>query len=126
MGQPIHRGKYPSDWKAIAARVKDECNATCIRCGHVHDVPSGHVFTVHHFDGDKSNCEWWNLLGLCQRCHLSVQARVNPDQPYMFEHSEWLKPYVAGFYARKYLGVTLLPEEVNERLDELLALERVV
>lgn len=126
MPQPLHRGTYPDDWPDIAARIKAECNAKCIRCRHVHDVPSGHVFTVHHFDGDKSNCAWWNLLGLCQRCHLSVQARVNPDQPWMFEHSAWLKPYVAGFYAHKYLGLSLTRDEVNARLEELLALERLV
>lgn len=125
MSQPLHRGVYPPDWPEIAARVKAECNATCIRCRHVHDVPSGHVFTVHHFDGDKGNVQWWNLLGLCQRCHLSVQARVNPDQPWLFEHSEWLKPYVAGFYAWKYLGKDLTRFEVALAQDELLALERV-
>jgi 5-methylcytosine-specific restriction endonuclease McrA len=125
MTQPLHRGTYPAEWPAIAAAIKTECNATCIRCGHVHNVESGHVFTVHHFDGNKSNCEWWNLLGLCQRCHLSVQARVNPDQPYIFEHSDWLKPYVAGFYAHKYLGQFVTREEVAARLPELLALERL-
>ena len=46
-------------------------------------------------------------------------------QPYIFEHSEWFKPYVAGFYAWKYLGVDLSRDEVLSRLDELLDLERV-
>jgi len=95
-------------------------------------VSAGHLIfaqwrvgTVHHFDGKKNNCVWWNLLPLCQRCHLTVQARVNPEQPYMFEHSEWLKPYVAGFYAKKYLGLDLSREQVMARLDELLSLERI-
>ncbi len=83
------------------------------------------ILTVHHFDGDKANCEWWNLLALCQRCHLTIQSRVNPQQPYMFEHSEWLKPFVAGFYAHKYEGKNLTREAVMLRLDELLALERI-
>lgn len=122
----MFRGEYPPDWKRTARRVKAECDGKCIRCGHPDDLASGHVFTVHHFDGDKSNGAWWNLLGLCQRCHLSFQSRVNPDQPYMFEHSEWLRPYVAGFYAAKYLSQQLTREEVAERMGELLALERVV
>lgn len=83
------------------------------------------ILTVHHFNGIKSDCEWFNLLSLCQRCHLIIQGRVNPDTPWFLEHSEWLKPYVAGFYARKYLGETLTREQVMERLDELLALERI-
>lgn len=84
------------------------------------------ILTVHHFDGNKSNCAWWNLLALCQRCHLQIQTRVNPHQPYMFEHSEWLKPYVAGFYAFKYKGLTLFRDDVKgEVMESLLALERL-
>lgn len=124
MSQPVHRGEYPPDWPAISAAVKRRAGGRCIRCNHVHDVAAGYMLTVHHFDGDKANVRWWNLLALCQRCHLSIQARVNPDQPYMFEHSEWLKPYVAGFYAWKYLQLDLTRSSVMNRLDQLLALER--
>jgi len=46
-------------------------------------------------------------------------------QGYMFEHDDWFKPYAAGYYARKYLGEDLSREEVESRLEELLALERV-
>ncbi|GAH88897.1 unnamed protein product, partial [marine sediment metagenome] len=28
------------------------------------------MLTVHHLDGNKANCEDWNLAALCQRCHL--------------------------------------------------------
>lgn len=83
------------------------------------------IGTVHHFDGNKANCVWWNLLALCQRCHLKTQARVDPQVPYILEHSVWLKPYVAGFYAAKYLNEQLTREQVMARLDELLALERI-
>lgn len=81
------------------------------------------ILTVHHFDGDKANDAWWNHLSLCQRCHLSFQTKVNPEIPFMFPHSDWLKPYVAGFYAKKYLGLDLTREQVAERLEELLKLE---
>jgi len=81
------------------------------------------ILTVHHFDGDKANDVWWNLLSLCQKCHLTFQTRVNPEIPWMFEHSDWLKPYVAGFYALKYEGKNLTREEVMQNLDRLLAYE---
>jgi hypothetical protein len=42
----------------------------------------------------------------------------------MAEHSEWFKPYVAGWYALRYLGEELSRDEVMERLPELLAVER--
>ncbi len=83
------------------------------------------IGTVHHLDGDKANCVWWNLLALCQRCHLTIQSRVNPQQPYMLEHKDWFKPYVAGFYAFKYDGKQLTRKQVLADIDILLALERI-
>jgi 5-methylcytosine-specific restriction endonuclease McrA len=81
------------------------------------------ILTVHHLNGVKHDLRWWNLAALCQRCHLSVQTRVVVDVPYHFPHSEWFQPYVAGFYAWKYLGEELTREQTMARLDELLALE---
>lgn len=81
------------------------------------------ILTVHHLDGDKSNDAWWNTLALCQRCHLEIQGKVDPRNPWMLEHSEWFKPYVAGFYARKYEGRNITRQEAMERLEELLKYE---
>lgn len=64
-------------------------------------------------------------MALCQRCHLTIQSRVNPDQPYMLEHSEWFKPYVAGFYAHKYEGIMISRSEALTRMDQLLAYEKM-
>ena len=83
------------------------------------------ILTVHHFDGDKGNDAWWNNLALCQRCHLSIQSRVDPDIPFFFEHSEWAKTYIAGFYAWKYEGRIITREEADARMVELLAHEMV-
>lgn len=81
------------------------------------------VLTVHHLDEDKMNCRWWNLAALCQRCHLRMQRGVVMGRPYHFEHSEWFKPFAAGFYGWRYLNEDLSREEVMARMDELLALE---
>lgn len=86
-------------------------------------VAKWRILTVHHFDGNKGNDAWWNLMSLCQRCHLQIQGKVDPRIPYFFQHSDWMKPYVAGFYAWKYEGVQLTREEVMARLTELLAYE---
>ncbi len=83
------------------------------------------ILTVHHLDGDKSNCEWWNLLALCQRCHLQIQTRLNPSTPYFLEHSAWFRPYAAGFYAKKYEGRDITREEALARMEELLSYERL-
>lgn len=93
----ISGNDYPPEWPEIAKAVKDKAGWCCVRCGHPHDPPAGYTLTVHHLDMDPANCAWWNLAPLCQRCHLSVQARVDFHQFYMLEHSEWLRPYVLGF-----------------------------
>jgi hypothetical protein len=112
-----HGGPYPPDWTLISARVKDAAGWRCVRC--YHDNTTGHILTVHHLDMDPANCVWWNLVALCQQCHLHIQARVVLSRPYMYDHSRWFAPYVAGYYAH----LQGLPEDydsVMAHLDELL------
>ena len=116
---------YPPNWKDIAKSVKNEAGWRCVRCDAPHDREGWRILTVHHLDGDKANCRWWNLAALCQRCHLSIQARVTMEQLYIFEHADWFKPYAAGFYAWKYRHEDLSRTQAMARLEELLALERV-
>ena len=117
------RGKYPPDWPEIAQQIKATADWTCIRCGHPHDLNAGYTpHSASPHTGDKSNCAWWNLAPLCQRCHLTIQARVWLDRPWIFEHTEWMKPYVAGFFAFKYLGMDL-SREVEASLEWFVTLE---
>jgi hypothetical protein len=81
------------------------------------------ILTVHHLTMDKADLRWWNLASLCQRCHLQIQGKVQMARVYPWPHSEWFKPYAAGWYAWSYLGEELTREETMARLDELLALE---
>jgi hypothetical protein len=81
------------------------------------------VLTVHHLDGEKANCAWWNLAALCQRCHLTIQGKVVMGRRWVHEHTPWFRPYAAGYYAHAYLGVDLPRPEVEANLEELLALE---
>jgi len=71
---------YPPNWDEIALLVKVAAGWRCEHCGHRHDRESGHVLTVHHLDGDPANCAADNLVALCQRCHLSIQANYRPGQ----------------------------------------------
>jgi hypothetical protein len=85
------------------------------------------ILTVHHLTNRKADCRWGNLAALCQRCHLAIQGKVKMDQVFPFEHSEWFKPHAAWWYAVTYLNEeNPSREEVMERLDDLLALERAV
>jgi hypothetical protein len=113
------KSDYPANWNEIALRVKEEAGWKCVRCGEPHDYPSGHVLTVHHLDLDPQNCEWWNLVALCQRCHLHIQSKVVMQRLYLFDHSNWFKPYVAGYYA-KYYGHPTDREYVMANIESLL------
>lgn len=122
-----HQGPVATIPYEGAAPVPVECHRTAgkLFTSGYEVFAQWRIGTVHHLDGDKSNCRWWNLLALCQRCHLQVQTRVNPQQPYMLEHSDWFKPYVAAFYAWKYEGREVTREQACADIDRLLALERI-
>lgn len=121
MTRLVITGEYPPDWKEIATRVKDEAGWRCVRCGRDHDPKTGYTLTVHHLDGNKSNCQWWNILPLCQRCHLSIQARVILPRPWYLPHSTWFRPFVAGWYATQH-GYPSDRDYVLAHVDELLAI----
>lgn len=95
--------KYPHNWVELAKRIKDAAGWQCERCKVAHGaVPN--VLTVHHLDGNKANCEDWNLAALCQRCHLAIQGRVKMDQLFFLDIlpvSGWFKSHYEGFLASK-------------------------
>lgn len=119
MKQRHSSSDYTLDWPQISQKCKEEAGWACVRCGHYNDRETGHVLTVHHLDMNPANNAWWNLAALCQRCHLHIQSKVVMERPYMYPHSTWFKPYVAGYYAH----LRGLPEDqkyVMEHLGELL------
>lgn len=116
---------YPADWPEIARQVKADAGGRCVRCNRHHDPENGYTLTVHHLDMNPANNAWWNLLPLCQRCHLSVQARVVIERPWvMTAHSEWFKPYAGGYFSWKYLGREASRDEVESNLDWFVDIER--
>lgn len=113
-----------ADWTSYEAKDWDVYNAFVV--GGWDDIEARwRILTVHHLDGEKLNCRWWNLAALCQRCHLQIQGKIVMEQVYPFEHTPWFRPYAAGFYAWKYHGLSLSREETIARLDELLGLELI-
>lgn len=118
------RSRYPRNWPQIATRAKKREGWRCERCRHPQD-PSGEqlacdslcrhepvapgtstrdihrVLTVHHIDGNRANNQWWNLAVLCQRCHLAIQGKVDFEQGYLLDHSEWFVGHMQGFLRDK-------------------------
>lgn len=114
--------QYPDDWTKIATDAKNKTGWCCERCGHRHE--KGYILTVHHLDMDPANDAWWNLAALCQRCHLRIQGKVVLAQDWMFDHSRWFVPHVAGYYAH-LLCISEDKEYVTTHADEIIELYRV-
>lgn len=91
---PFGEQDYPEDWPNAASIARATAAGVCIRCMHICRVEDRTVLTTHHLNMEKAQLSPWNLAPLCQRCHLSVQARVDFDQPYMGEHKQWMEPFV--------------------------------
>jgi len=89
--RPENRGRYPADWPAISAGIKEragwrcECTGECgrpyvhldvdERCRNRHGQPafqtgSRVVLTTAHLDHTPENCDPPNLRAMCQGCHL--------------------------------------------------------
>jgi hypothetical protein len=125
---PVRCVSGPGGWQpehVIAAGDLGEDAGWHVRHGNG-IVAQWRILTVHHLTMDKTDLRWWNLVSLCQRCHLQIQGKVQMGRVYPWPHSEWFKPYAAGWYAWAYRGEELTREETLARLDELLALELAV
>jgi hypothetical protein len=113
-------GTYPRNWDEIADSVKAAAGWRCVRCNHPHDPKAGRTLTVHHLNGAKNDCAWWNCPALCQVCHLVVQAKVVMSRNWMFDHSEWFRPYAAAYYG---VQAGLLPA-TSDYFDSILLVRR--
>ena len=116
-------GHYPAYWPVMSKQVKALAGWCCERCGvrNNEDGPDGTMLTVHHLDGNKWNCEWWNLAALCQRCHLRIQARVDFYNDILDgTHSLWLARHIKGYNVEMMLvgGSTLTLNKITERSYE--------
>lgn len=88
--KPENKGRYPKNWKAISAAIREraggrcECHGECglhrttpgpRRCVERHGEPAKWangkvVLTVAHLNHQPEDCRPENLKAMCQRCHL--------------------------------------------------------
>lgn len=89
--RPSERGRYPSDWKGVSLEVRERAGWRCEGSpGHYPDCRAANaeahpvtgsrvVLTVAHLDHTPENCgepgDRPNLRAMCQRCHLTYDAR---------------------------------------------------
>lgn len=115
---------YHEDQDEINRLVKERAKWKCIRCGHDHDFESSHVLTVHHFDLDKSNNLWFNLLPLCQRCHLSVQAKMSTANTDYLNCPEWYIKYFSARLVYERTGILIDEDAVEELVSMYIEMFR--
>lgn len=78
--RPSERAKYPPNWRAISLRIRAREGNRCKWCGAQNGEPhpvtgSRVVLTVAHLNHDATDCADANLAALCQRCHLTYDAK---------------------------------------------------
>lgn len=71
---------YPKDWKQISAEVRLRAGNMCEMCQAENGKPnpktgSKVILTVHHLDFNPLNNKEYNLMALCQRCHLRLDMK---------------------------------------------------
>lgn len=96
--RPENKARYPKDWKAIAAAIRergaDRCEGSpyypdcrAVNGGYHPVTGSRVVLTVAHLDHTPENCEPTNLRAMCQRCHLTYDAKHHAQSAYATRRS---------------------------------------
>lgn len=115
------QGRFIPMWQSRTGSTQRAPSPCDKRCYHPPDNKQ-RMLTVHHLTNQKDDSRWFNLVALCQSCHLKVQGKVWMERGFMLEMADWFKPYAAAYFAWKLLGLELSREQVVARLHELLAL----
>jgi 5-methylcytosine-specific restriction endonuclease McrA len=76
---PIDYKKYPKNWKMIRQEIIWRSNDRCELCNAENYMPhwktnSKVVLTVHHINFNPQDNRMCNLIALCQRCHIKLDA----------------------------------------------------
>jgi hypothetical protein len=85
---PVDWGRYPADWsdirQTILVRARNHCEGSprfpdCrAQNGQPHPITGSRVvLTIAHLDHDTMNNNPLNLRALCQRCHLTHDAKLH-------------------------------------------------
>ena len=91
--KPENRARYPANWKQIVAQVRERSGNRCEgtpmfpECRAANGEPhpetgSKVVLTTAHLDHVPENCDLANLRHLCQRCHLTYDAKHHEQTAY--------------------------------------------
>jgi len=77
--KPEKKKLYPPNWNEISLLIRQQAGWKCELCkahnDQPHPITGGLVcLTVHHITGDVKDNRRMNLIALCNRCHLRLDA----------------------------------------------------
>lgn len=82
------KSRYPKNWKEIREQILERAENKCEFCGvenHTYRLnpktgkESYIVLTIAHLDHTPENCNLENLRALCQKCHLTYDAKHHAE-----------------------------------------------
>ena len=97
--KPENAARYPKNWKQIRVHILERAGNKCEECGvpnyayrakngdwatnydmltamtAMDENPIRIVLTIAHLDHQPENCQDDNLKAMCQRCHLTYDAK---------------------------------------------------
>ena len=65
---------YPPEWtERLRESIRERDGRTCQMPGcNKTEQENAEKLAVHHINSNKDNCEEWNLISLCKKCHNTV------------------------------------------------------
>lgn len=82
---PMEKERYPSNWKEIALKIKENADWKCEKCGKQCRRP-GETFDTHrrtltvaHMNHTPEDISPGNLKALCAPCHLRYDAKHHAE-----------------------------------------------
>lgn len=89
--KPENAARYPDDWPDISRRIRERAGNRCegspgiypdcrAENGKPHPVTGSKVvLTVAHLNHTPEDCDDENLMAMCQRCHLTYDAKHHAE-----------------------------------------------
>ena len=82
---PIDYKKYGPNWKILRYKILDRAQGKCELCSagikEPHPITGSKVvLTVHHVNFNIQDNRDYNLIALCQRCHLRLDMPNKVDK----------------------------------------------
>lgn len=78
-----NRYLYPPTWDEVSLGVKQEAEWKCELCGEPNNKDTWHILTTAHIIPIGRLIKRWNLIAVCQRCHVGTVEKFSQKLKYL-------------------------------------------